>query len=97
MCTTLPDVSEYVGAGGAGVLPPGDSPAGGLGADSPLPLEPGELLPRVDSAIQLSGVISGVSRLYPKGVSTWRVLAWILLSEANRAQSDTTTIERKLR
>jgi hypothetical protein len=29
--------------------------------------------------------IRKVSRFSPKGVSTWRALAWILLSEANRA------------
>lgn len=52
---------------------------------------------RESSEIRLSGVISEVSRFYPKGVSTWWALAWILLSEANSARSYTTTIERKLR
>ena len=52
---------------------------------------------REGGEIQLSGVISEVSRFYPKGVSTWWALAWILLSEANSARSYTTTIERKLR
>ena len=46
---------------------------------------------REGSEIRLSGVISEVSRFYPKGVSTWWALAWILLSEANRAFQENPT------